>query len=471
MRSAVRRRSFEPRWDPRILRPSVVRLLGLVGLLGLLGLVGCERCGARVRMEPVGDRVKRSIAIWRERRPERSDRVGSEPDLVRRARAFYELPPAIVGDEWRLNGRFGPALPADLGGSGQFVTHVGRFGTVAAYRERVGGSDRPAAVAQHRRWAAGVAIDLMIGWIGWEAAQRGAAEDPAVRAAIEGLDGRGRQDVQDLAATAPQGGPALVEFLSRRGYLPSVAVADPAMTDAQTDLGGFLRMWVNVASGRDRAEAVPPALSFLAGPEAEASWKRFASGAPIAHRVRRDLDARPRPTRGPRAEPSDDRTLPTPWELVAIDVLGYDLLLEQHHATIELVTGAEPVETDGAYDPATRTLTWARAPIPTEYEAGVVHHATWATPDEPAQRAALGAVLFSGADLVAYESNRAALPEPRRQAWDAALDAAFAAPGDRRAHLAALRRPPFDDDDGEHLRDLVVRTYDLHRGKEADRVR
>lgn len=468
---AVRRRSVEPGWRPRIPRPSVIRLLGLVGFLGLVGLVGCERCGARVRMEPVGDQVKRSVAIWRERRPEGSDRAGPEPDFVRRARAFHEAPPAIVGVEWRLNGRFGPALPADLGGSGQFVTHVGRFGTVSAYRERVGGSDRPAAVAQHRRWAAGVAIDLMIGWIGWEAARRGTAEDPAVRAAIEGLDGRGRQDVEDLAATAPQGGPALVEFLTRRGYLPSVAVAEPATTNALTDLGGFLRMWVNVASGRDRAEALPRALSFLAGPEAEASWKRFASEAPLAHSARRDLDARPRPTRSPPAEPSDDRTLPTPWELVALDVLGYDLMLEQHHATIELVTGAEPVDTDGAYDAATRTITWARAPIPTEYEAGVVHYATWATADEPAQRAALGAVLFSGADLLQYESNRAVLPEARRQAWDAALDAAFAAPGDRRAHLVALRRAPFDDDDGEHLRDLVVRAYDLHLGREAERVR
>jgi hypothetical protein len=109
--------------------------------------------------------------------------------------------------------------------------------------------------------------------------------------------------------------------------------------------------------------------------------------------------------------------------LVAVDLLDLRLSEDRDVVEVSLACGVEPTETNGAWCAAEGRVVWPPATMRGRGVPGLLRHATWAVPDEAAQRARFGRVLLARAKLASYVAWRAAMPDLAGARWDAAIAA------------------------------------------------
>ncbi|HUT77036.1 MAG TPA: hypothetical protein VM285_05080 [Polyangia bacterium] len=440
------------------MNPHTTNLLALAA--AALFLSGCPHNRYSLRLSPDKGGWKRELTV-----------EGVEQkvpkDELRALKTAYRLDPRRVAKRtYRVAGRFDSSMPDDIGGGvGGFFEAASPWGRALVYFETFRGSDDPYEQIAARMATVDRVVDLAIGWARHELGDGDEAD-----ALLRFLDGKLRRDLKSRtiydwlawnaavssgslypvangpgAAADPspfddgvrasrrmagEGVRLLQErFLARRGYPPFGE--SPFLSAPVQDEEWLYRMLVpDGEAGIDERSEVARTLRRLLveerGDDLERSITAYVMGTPEFRAFARSFGG----------EERDDDNLVGEYlaELgVAQTLFSISDDGTEDELEVELVSGHEPVETNGRWDAASGTVRWAGR-IDRRAAAGLPYghlpdicYARWAEPDRAAQERQFGRVAIEGPVLFEYVEFCSSLTEAEHAEWDhfaAALDAA-----------------------------------------------
>ncbi|OYV87743.1 MAG: hypothetical protein B7Z73_09680 [Planctomycetia bacterium 21-64-5] len=382
-----------------------------------------------IELQPEGAEIVRTLTVWRV--PENRGKDRFPPAELKRLASRYpaELPAAPGRHVFR--GRFGPKLPDDVGGSGDYHFTVTSLGTAAVYVERFRGSDDLELHIDDRRRAADELTNLLVGWF-----QSEIGRDPNFARIRVFLDRDFRHDLRNLshywamARVSGQQQSSLHQeywvraamYLVEHGYFRLEEVPAAIHVEATNDAAQQVRFVIDLLSRKIAPEDQPSiarSLGFLSDTsQAEKSLDAYLRSTPQFRR-REQLWRRSQST-DPTAPPPDPKDVVL--ELVARLFFGLDLLSQNDELRVALSTPHQPFATNGTWLSASSQVVWT-ASIAQGHELPVLAYASWSVPDVPFQEKHLGGIALTGEDLANYVAWYTGLEPGQRNEWDDFLTA------------------------------------------------
>lgn len=398
--------------------------------LWLCCLAGCQDHNRyEIELEPDGAEMVRTLTAWRIPENRGKDRFPAA-EVERFANLYPEHLKAIA-NRHAFRGRFGPKMPGDVGGAGEYHFTSTTLGTAAIYVERFRGSDDVEAHIQDRRQAADALTGLLIGWF-----QSEIGRDANFGRIRNFLDREFRHDLRNLshywamarASTHQQA--ALHQeywvragmYLVEHGYfrleeLPA-AIHVETTNDAQQQVRFVIDLLSRKISPEDQP-SVAQSLGFLTNTaKAEASLDGYLRTTPEFRR--REQAWRQAQAANPSAPPPDPKDMVL--DLVARLFFGLDLLSQNDELRVALLVPLQPFATNGTYLSVSNQVIWTSS-LGHGNELPVVAYAAWSVPNVGFQEGHFGDIVLSGEDLANYVAWYTGLEAPQRTEWDAFVTA------------------------------------------------
>ena len=422
-------------------KPSPCPPLALAALA--LVLTGCPRNEYLVQLQPQGDTIMRTLVFYSAEGvnsngvPNYSSFDTNELTAITARYPAQSPAPNLTNGEGRhvVRGVFTHALPADVGGAGDYSHLSTSLGDAGGYVERFRGNDDLAGLARQRARAADQLADLMVGW-----SRRELWREAGYKPLHHFLDVDFRQDLKNLGDYWWEG--QLVsnyrtnadeEFMVRFGqYLLNrdyFKIGDlPGLFSEVNQLTGnnstalWLRIQRLVAGkmGVPETAPVPVALAFL-GDETtmEQSFANYCAGTDLYRARLRQWEA------VRKLKPDTQRPEPTEVAADAVqNLLGIRLFGNTpDHLAVQLSLPSAPDHCNGRWDEPLKQVVWD-ADLGDRTNATllpVTCYASWTLPDAAFQTAHLGKVAVTGDDLAKYCLWRSSQDTERGRVWDAFL--------------------------------------------------
>lgn len=412
---------------------SACALAGWVVITGLIG--ACERYRYEIDLHPSGAEVRRALSV-QARNPEGGAARVSAEEASRLAKA-YNAAVKAEGAKVSVAGTFRDVMPADVGGSSNYVTFHTTLGTLYLYSERFRGQDDLLAQWERQVAAIDLLVDLAIAWSrealrGEEGLERLCAFlDADVRRDAKNVGlylrwsgalgrsvvGTDESQAEEGKERAMEGLGAVARYLADRGYLAPtelpllLAAAQGDMTQAPDAALKAAQRQVLQRLGREG----PASPSVLASQDAWAtSIENFVEKSAEARRLAEAWSAK----RVPRLEKDATGLVGT----ALTDAIGASILPDTDRVAVRLHVPVEPLVTNGSWRSEDRVVSWLGTIEVDESEAAglpMVAFALWSEADEKEQALRLGGTKLNGESLASYCLLRHALTAEEGKAWDA----------------------------------------------------
>jgi hypothetical protein len=387
-------------------------------------LVGCQDHNRyELELQPEGAEIQRTLSVWRV--PENRGKDRFPPAELKKIAALYPGEVPAIAGRHTFRGRFGPEMPADVGGSGSYHHTVTSLGTASVYVEQFRGSDDVEAHIDDRRQAADQLTDLLLGWF-----QREIGRDPNFARIRWFLDVDFRHDLRNLshywamARVSVQKASLHEEYwvraamyLVERGYFRLDEVPAAVHVEATNDTTQQVRFVIELLSRKiwpEQQSSIARSLSFLTDmSQAERSLDAYLRSTPQFRR--REQDWRRAQTTNPSAPPPDPKDIVL--ELVARLFFGLELVSQNDELRVALAVPLAPFATNGTYLTASNQVIWT-ASLGRGTEMPVLTYAAWSVPDVQFQERHFGDIVLTGEDLANYVAWYTGLDEERRDEWD-----------------------------------------------------
>jgi hypothetical protein len=411
--------------------------------------VGCPHNEYVVELTPKGDGLERRLTCWRvdAENPTNKSFEAFPAEELKKIQGLYPEYRALADSHHVFTGVFTNAMPQDVGGEGRVQRVVTSLGVGWAYNERFRGSDDVFGQLEQRTKAADLVADNLVGWLKSELGR-----EPHWPDLERFLQGQVRHDIKNFSMHSylegRQGDSGLgmsstneptllargLQYIDEHGYLSpaertellSACLAEgfpnwftqffrPAPgSGGDPEEMRWLQSWL---AGRLLLSADAPTLAFARdGSSMSASFERYQTNSPFYEQYRvqwRQAHPNESATNVPNADEA--------WGEVVGKVISKggtpdDVL------TVKLSLPAEPLQTNGKWDPQQKMLTWTN-----QIESGeairqpVQCFALWVVPDEAFQKTHFGGVVLCGPELGRYISCRALLDAKAGSRWDAFL--------------------------------------------------
>lgn len=402
-----------------------IRIAAVLGL-SCCCLAGCQDHNRyEIELQPEGAEMVRTLTAWRV--PENRSRDRFPASELKRIAALYPEPLATVAGRHAFRGRFGPKMPADVGGAGDYHFTSTALGSAAIYVERFRGSDDVEAHINDRRHAADALTKLLVGWF-----QREIGRDPNFPRIRLFLEREFRQDLRNLShywamarasthqkATIQQEGWARAAmYLVEHGYFRLEEVPAAIRVETTNDAAQQVRFVIDLLSRKISPEDQPSiaqSLAFLTDTaQAERSLDAYLRTTPEFRR--REQDWRQTQTTKPTAPPPDPKDIVL--DLVARLFFGLDLFSQNDELRVALSVPLQPFATNGTYLTASNQVVWT-ASLGHGNELPVLAYAAWSVPNVDFQESHFGGLALTGEDLANYLAWYNGLNEGQRNEWDA----------------------------------------------------
>ena len=405
-------------------RPRAAWLAGHVLILGLtLGFDCSPAARYSIEMRAGNDGLTRAV-----RRLDGTPRGTFDPARSQLLREIY----GSASRDGVFKGSFSGALPADLGGSGAVLVTESPLGRTVQYRERFRGEDAPSKVARRFERGAEQLAEITRGWIPEMLGEGETATRveqivqeeliPDLRELAfyrwlrsSGFIGQGEQDVRAAQFVVERGYATLEsEIAQGRGALSWRPFAQSLLAERgiEVTLANSKELGILLDLGRLSRSAQ----TFVARSEGFARWADTRQGA--NETLEKGLPAL---AAGDVTEQSSLLVALVGEYLVevfpeTVDLLPIDGLDLEARADLALRVPSEPLRTNGAWDPESRTLRW-NVPIHRGSGLSAFAYAEWSEADFVFQVTHFGRVFLEGADLAEHNAWYARLPEARKVAW------------------------------------------------------
>lgn len=411
--------------------------LRFAAVLGLsCCLAGCQDHNRyELELQPEGAEMVRTLTAWRV--PENRSRDRFPPAELRHLSALYPEPLAAVVGRHAFRGRFGPKMPTDVGGAGDYHFTNTAMGSAAIYIERFRGSDDVEAHINDRRQAADTLANLLVGWF-----QREIGRDPNFAKIRTFLERDFRIDLRNLshywamaragthqkAALQQEGWARAAMYLVEHGYFRLEEVPAAIRVETTNDAAQQVRFVIDLLSRKISPEDQPSiarSLAFLTDTaQAERSLDAYLRTTPDFRR--REQAWRQAQVKSPTAPPPDPKDIVL--DLVARLFFGLDLLSQNDELRVALSVPLQPFATNGTYLTASNQVIWT-ASLGHGNELPVLAYAAWSVPDVLFQETHFGDLALTGEDLANYVAWYTGLEAGQRQEWDTFLAALEPGPG------------------------------------------
>lgn len=399
-------------------------------VLSLCWSAGCQDHNRyEIELQPEGGEMVRTLTLWRV--PENRGRDRFPPAELERIAVLYppELPSAPGKHVFR--GRFGPKMPPDVGGTGDYHFTTTSMGTAAIYVERFRGSDDVEEHIDDRRRASDELAGLLVGWF-----QSEIGREPNFPRIRKFLEGDFRHDLRNLshywamARASRQQDASLHQeywvraamYLVEHGYFRLEEIPAAIHIEATNDAAQQVRFVIDLLARKISPEDQPSiarSLGFLTDAAvAEKSLDAYLRSTPQFRR--REQLWRRAQAADPAAAPPDPKDVIV--ELVSRLFFGLDLLSQNDELRVALAAPVQPFATNGTWLSASNQVIWT-ASIASGNELPVVAYASWSVPDVTFQQAHLGGIALRGEDLANYVAWYTGLEQRQRDAWDNFLTA------------------------------------------------
>jgi hypothetical protein len=402
----------------------------------------------RIEMRVRGDALERTVT-----KLSSGDPTPYREEREQELRKLYGKPSA----EGSFRGLFRGELPADFGGRGALLRDATTMGRVVTYRERLRGDDSPQRLLETLDEGARQLHELTDGWIRAELGER-----PATSVLESWLRDRVVPDLRDLALygwVARSEGlswaeheQSVLQFLVERDYFRSEDTprlqdpgdAWPVAWQHALERGGVkLDPELEGALGFLDEDRAFRSLSqrMLRSQEFEAWLERAKDRSDTQEFLPLSPDGIAAFLAGENTEPAKrvDRAIDEYVDehfdsavRVAGLAIGGESLADRDSVEIFLELPDPPIESNGAWNPATRRVEWkgvAFAPPERDdlYRLPGFAFAIWGEPAAEFQRARFGRIALRGGELREYNRWYARLAAPDQATWDAFV--ATLAPG------------------------------------------
>lgn len=424
----------------------MIRIAWLTVLIG--ALAGCVQNEYDIELTPVGEKLQRRIHI------KRQGPAATPEELERLATAYSaDVPenPKVQEFENSFAGR----LPDDIGGHGTYSRWDTPLGSAALYVERFRGVDDIAAEWERRKVAADRVTEHLIGWLGQEF-----QNDPGWPPLKEFFNSHVRRDLLNLSLYLWTAGLSrqddrnleilvrVTQYLVERGYVSfeeAPALLRAASDGRRDDGKHVLEIIRQKLVARARDDLFADSLKFLATPESlKHSLGKYLE---MTSEFQKLLDEWQKQLR-------EDPTLarPDPFDVLGpySDVLITGAILPGgDQLTLSLITGREPVATNGDWSADDLRVAWPEQLLPRPGQPPLLTYTVWEQPDASAQQSHFGKVVLRGKSLVEYCLWYHGLTEAEREEWDEFVGAL--SPGE--ALLDALKAFRFLHEPADRERD------------------
>lgn len=437
--------------------PSFVAVAVVICIAGCGGI----STSYQVEIRPTDDGYLRTVEVTSSGLPPAEQGQPEPPATSAQEQAIFA---AIYGEGMRVADAqhfergFASETPDDVGGRGALVRWTSELGDVLVYHERFRGELPKLQDRLVRQAAIDQLVQWLLGWLDEELAGiEGAGEMQRF------VDRELRRDFQDLnilleviGSQAVDTGakdqtddlqPAMLlsHFLIERDYLSVSDVAGfPLLTLSEDAIAGWLSARLRGRIVRATGLAVDaPALAMLDDPAA--MLDRLGSYLRRTPEYQALQQQREAAADGAAATGDLMEQLLGP----AINPLLACLFFQRDpdHLVLTLHSTVEPIETNGTWNPQTRSVHWewrlaSRPGDPQDARAMItrlpkIAIAVWAIPDQGMQNALFGEVLIEGEELQEYGRWQKTLTPEQAAAWGELLRGMPAVPVAQRA--AALQ--------------------------------
>lgn len=405
--------------------------LRFAAVLGLFCcLAGCQDHNRyEIELQPEGAEMVRTLTAWRV--PENRSRDRFPAAELKRIAALYPTPLAAVVGRHAFRGRFGPKMPADVGGAGEYHTTTTLMGSAAIYVERFRGSDDVESHINDRRQAADGLANVLVNWF-----QREIGRDPNFPLIRTFLEREFRVDLRNLSHywAMARSGTQQKAAGQREGWARAAMYLVEHKYFRIEEAPAAIR----VATTNDAAQQVRFVIDLLArkiAPESRSSIARSLAFLSDTSSAERSLDAYLRTTTefrrreqswrqsqraNPAAPPPDPKDIVL--ELVSRLFFGLDPLSQNDELRVALAVPVQPFSSNGTYLSVSNQVVWT-ASLGRSNELPVLAYAAWSVPDVNFQETHFGDLALSGEDLANYVAWYTGLDGAQRKEWDAFLTA------------------------------------------------
>ena len=399
-------------------------------------LAGCQDHNRyEIELQPEGAEMVRTLTAWRV--PENRGKDRFPADELQRIAALYPDELAAAGTRHAFRGRFGPKMPSDVGGSGDYHFTSTSLGTAAIYVERFRGGDDVEAHIDDRRRASDELTDLLIGWF-----QSEIGRDPNFVRIRAFLDREFRHDLRNLShywamarASTHQQAAINQEYWARaamylveHGYFRVEEVPAAVHVESTNDTVQQVRFVIDLISRKISPEnqpSVSKSLAFLTDTaRAETSLDAYLRTTPQFRR--REQTWRRAQAANPAAPPPDPKDIVL--ELVARLFFGLDWISQNDELRVALAVPLQPFATNGTYLSASNQVVWT-ASLGHGTELPALAYAAWSVPNVAFQETHFGDIALTGEDLANYVAWYTGLDPTQRAEWDAFVSALEPGPG------------------------------------------
>jgi hypothetical protein len=399
------------------------RNLRATALLALAVASGCDHNVYELLLQPRDGGLKRTLECRRvDNGPQGEVLKPMEQGELDRLTAVYDMPSGPTeARRFTFSGTFTGSTPADIGGGGTYRCWPSSLGALYVYAERFRGSADQAAVLERRQQAADRLGELLAGWLqtrlgqtkGWNdlrAFLNGAFRRDLQNLTLMGWAGNFAEDAGLVGAAGSSDAATVARallFLSERGYLlPQDAPAwGRAIRDVEAAHGSLAPLAPLIASAVARraglatdAEVIMSLYNELLRNMLQDEISIWLATTPEWTTKKAEWEARK------QREPGAAQ--PAPIEILgdlALAAAGFgpDSSGSGDELRLRLESPVRPFYTNGTWDAAKHEAAW-QAGLPGNERTPYLAYASWATPDDAAQKQRFGRVLLRDRALADY---------------------------------------------------------------------
>ncbi len=418
----------------------------LLALLVIAAAVaGCDEVVYQIRMKPEGDKLIRTLTLWRHgtaQNGKKTLKAIDDEELVAIAKAYSQNKPEGGARRQQFTGTFAGAMPNDVGGAGRYNRFESEMGVASSYLERFRGNDRPGEVIEASLKAVDEFTDILIGFL---ESQMG--KEPGFGALRKFLDTELRKELKNISvytymlsnpsklnlmdAKKEDQGIQQAEVLARAAaYLIERDYVKPDqlpllrrhMTSGPDPKAGLLLILKSIeakAKLPNKKLIVKLAALLTDEQKTQAAFQAYLKTTPQYKKAIKELKTTDGD--GPNRQPSPETLVVQPLLETAIH---FNIEFGSRTLDLQLAVSAKPDATNGNWNQKDGTVIWKGSLTDRNKKTTVlpeVCYALWSEPNNKFQNAKFGKEILSGQKLMDYCLWRKGLNDEEAKLWDAVL--------------------------------------------------
>jgi hypothetical protein len=442
-------------------------------------LIGCDETIYKIELTPKGDKLIRTLTVWREGdSPEKGLLFGGMPtslpanekerlkitnnadkiivkpmdsdELTAVAMAYSKKKPEGGARKHKFTGTFASVMPNDVGSSGRFLRYESKMGIASSYIERFRGNDRPGEAIEASLKAVDEVTNLLIGYLETQLGKE--TEFPKLR---KFMDTELRKDLKNISAYSyllsstsrlnwldatkddqeilgQEVMARVVAYIIERRYIETSDIPflkrHFSLDEEDKAAQAMILNRIAAKAGITDSKFIARLTSMLTDRNnLETSFNAYIQTTPQYKKLIKELIkgqklANAEPYAPQQDTQASERVVkPLLEKAVHIQFLGgWDV----SRLDIQLTLPVKPAITNGKWNAKDRTVKW-NGKLTKRNEATTflpeICYALWYEPDEKFQTARFGKTILSGKQLMNYCLWRNGLTADKAKLWDAKM--------------------------------------------------